>query len=301
MQMPTPKLSIMEAEIKESKKTKLENGDINEETKKRRKVQKEEGAYTTTEDTLGDKLGSININDKKEIKKESQILPTTQSLSTVLVQALKSNDNSMLDHCLFGTTTNQETVQNTVRRLPITSLIPFLNVLSKKLLSNPNAANLIVVWIRSILLHHTSYLMTIPDITKILSRLHQTVDSRLTVFKKLVKLSGRLELVLSQIAQHNTAENSAIVPLTVYNEGEEEGNVEEEVMEFDENEDDKEGEEEGDSDNAMNEDEENEDEEEDDDGGNNDDEDDEDDAGQVQSDDEEYKIENDNDNDNESD
>jgi len=226
-------------------------------------------------------------------------LPTTQSLSTVLVQALKSNDNSMLDHCLFGTTTNQETVQNTVRRLPITSLIPFLNVLSKKLLSNPNAANLIVVWIRSILLHHTSYLMTIPDITKILSRLHQTVDSRLTVFKKLVKLSGRLELVLSQIAQHNTAENSAIIPLTVYNEGEEEGNVEEEVMEF---EDDEEGEEEGDSDNAMNEDEE----EDNGDDGNNDDEEEEednyDDDGQIQSDDEEYKIdENDNENDNESD
>jgi len=197
----------------------------------------------------------------------------------------------MLDHCLFGTTTNQETVQNTVRRLPITSLIPFLNILSKKLLSNPNAANLIVVWIRSILLHHTSYLMTIPDITKILSRLHQTVDSRLTVFKKLVKLSGRLELVLSQIAQHNTAENSAIVPLTVYNEGEEEGNIEEEVMEFDENEDDGEGEEEGDSDNAMNE------EEDAGDDGNNDDED-EDNDEQVQSDDEEYKID---ENDNESD
>ena len=43
--------------------------------------------------------------------------------------------------------------------------------------------------------------MTIPDLnTSSLSGLYQTVDSRLSSYDKLLKLSGRLDLLLSQIS-----------------------------------------------------------------------------------------------------
>ena len=43
--------------------------------------------------------------------------------------------------------------------------------------------------------------MTVPNIQGdgVMSGLYQTVDDRLVVFKKLLKLSGRLDLVLSQV------------------------------------------------------------------------------------------------------
>ena len=38
-----------------------------------------------------------------------------------------------------------------------------------------------------------------PNLLESLAGLYQTVDSRLVCFKRLVKLSGRLELLLTQV------------------------------------------------------------------------------------------------------
>jgi len=76
-----------------------------------------------------------------------------------------------------------------------------------------------VIWIRTILIEHTSYLMTLPDLVKSLSGLYLIVDSRLTVFKKLLKLSGRMDLLLSQISASRATHVSAPV---IYEESDEE-------------------------------------------------------------------------------
>jgi hypothetical protein len=39
----------------------------------------------------------------------------------------------------------------------------------------------------------------VPNLLESLAGLYQTVDSRLVCFKRLVKLSGRLELLLTQV------------------------------------------------------------------------------------------------------
>lgn len=41
--------------------------------------------------------------------------------------------------------------------------------------------------------------MTIPDLIKTLSGLYLIVDSRISVFKKLLQLQGRVDLILSQV------------------------------------------------------------------------------------------------------
>ena len=56
-----------------------------------------------------------------------------------------------------------------------------------------------------------------------LSGLYQTVDSRLSVFKRLLRLSGRLDLIMSQVAMRS-ATNEPKEPetsATVYNDDEE--------------------------------------------------------------------------------
>jgi len=105
-----------------------------------------------------------------------------------------------------------------------------------------------VTWIRAILIEHTSYLITLPDLVKSLSGLYLIVDSRLSVFKKLLKLSGRMDLLLSQISTTRAAAISAPV---IYEEEDseedqeqikehddmDEDNVENEDMEEDKDED----------------------------------------------------------------
>jgi hypothetical protein len=54
---------------------------------------------------------------------------------------------------------------------------------------------LIVPWLTCL----RSYLITVPDVVKQLSGLYLMVDNRLTNYNKLLKLQGRLDLLLSQV------------------------------------------------------------------------------------------------------
>jgi U3 small nucleolar RNA-associated protein 5 len=87
------------------------------------------------------------------------IVPKANSLQQVLVQALQSNDSHLLMGCLsYG---NYQLVHNTVRRLPARLIIPLLDVLIEKFQTTPLRANHYSIWIKAVLLHHTSYLITV--------------------------------------------------------------------------------------------------------------------------------------------
>lgn len=123
--------------------------------------------------------------------------PTAGSLASLLVQALQSDDTALLGECLG--VTDPRTITATVARLPSSCVHPLLITLVEKFQSRPHKSHMLVPWIREILLAHASYLITVPNLLDSLAGLYQTVDSRLSCFKRLVKLSGRLELLLAQV------------------------------------------------------------------------------------------------------
>ena len=133
--------------------------------------------------------------------------PQAHSLLQLLVQALHSDDSQLLEECLAQT--NETIVRNTVKRLPTSYVVPFLTQVVDRFEAKPSRGIELTVWIRFVLLLHTSYLMTVPDLMKHLSGLYQLIDTRLSAFKKLMKLSGRLDLVLSQIAERGETGNAA--------------------------------------------------------------------------------------------
>ncbi len=59
--------------------------------------------------------------------------------------------------------------------------------------------------------------MSLPGLTAPLAALHQVIDNRLSLFKKFLKLSGRLDLVLSQIQLKSSTQN--LQPSNVFDEG----------------------------------------------------------------------------------
>lgn len=113
-----------------------------------------------------------------------------------------------------------------MRRLAPTYVLPLLNHLMGKFASRPNRSAALLPWLREIFKCHTAYLIRQPQLTHKLSPLYHLLDTRLSVFKKLLKLQGRLELLLSQIsAAKNGPEDeedaAAQGPINTFNDGEE--------------------------------------------------------------------------------
>ena len=154
-------------------------------------------------------------------RKGGAAAPTAGSLASLLVQALQSDDSALLGECLG--VTDPRTIAATVGRLPSSCVHPLLITLVEKFQSRPHKSHMLVAWIREILLAHASYLITVPNLLDSLAGLYQTVDSRLASFKRLNKLSGRLELLLAQVEKQSVgAADEAQQQVAVYHEEDDE-------------------------------------------------------------------------------
>ncbi|QRV72814.1 U3 small nucleolar RNA-associated protein 12 [Ceratobasidium sp. AG-Ba] len=140
----------------------------------------------------------------------SERLPVpAHSLSRTLAQALHSGDNALLETCLaHGDTT---LIRNTVLRLPPTLCVPLIQACVERLGrgargekgggagASAQRGTSLIRWVRAVLVVHSGFLMTIPDLVARLSSLHSTLAARLALQDRLLALNGRLDLVLSQI------------------------------------------------------------------------------------------------------
>ncbi|KAF8944301.1 WD repeat-containing protein 43 [Haplosporangium gracile] len=188
--------------------------------------------------TMEEKLQDLTVERTgKKSKQNKYSTPKANSLQQMLIQALHSNDLQLLEACL--TYNNVEVIRNTVRRLPTAYVIPFLTQVIHKFQQKPSRGEALLEWIKAVLLIHTAYLMTVPDLIKKLSNFYQTLDSRVSVYSKLTNLHGRLDLVMSQVEmQHKDTEDTANVAQTVYREEEEDDEDDEDMDLEDDGEDD---------------------------------------------------------------
>lgn len=147
--------------------------------------------------------------------------PTTDSLVTLIDQALQSGDDSLLEQCLICS--DNDVVEATARRLPTGRIVIFLRKLVAKFEKRPSRGLLLTRWLASILRYHTSYLITVPDLSFQLAGLSQMLEQRLASYTRLSSLAGRLDLLLSQVSyqsgggQHKD-KLAQIAPMQVYQE-----------------------------------------------------------------------------------
>ncbi|TIA88524.1 hypothetical protein E3P99_02555 [Wallemia hederae] len=125
-----------------------------------------------------------------------------QSLATLLTQSLNSNDKNLLESCLGQT--DLTIIRNSVNRLPSQLAIPLLNQCTTRLAkpgrAGPKRAKALLEWSKAVLTIHTAYLLSVPQITQKLLGLHSALSQRINSHEQLMSLSGRLDVVLSQIA-----------------------------------------------------------------------------------------------------
>ncbi|KAI0638978.1 NUC189-domain-containing protein [Trametes polyzona] len=138
------------------------------------------------------------------------------SLTRTLIQALHSSDSRLLETCLAHS--DPTLIRNTVRRLPPQLAVPLVTACVERLSRGARGNNLkgggggassqrgtaLINWVKAVLTTHSGHLMTMPDLVARLSGLHATLTQRLTLQESLLSLSGRLDMVISQIEMRSS-------------------------------------------------------------------------------------------------
>lgn len=156
------------------------------------------------------------------------------SLGTVLTQALKTNDQSLLEQCLQET--DLQTVRLTLQRLASPLASNLLHHLASRLHRRPGRAGSLIVWIQWALVTHGGYLATQPGLNKELEELHRVVDERSRGLQPLLHLKGKLDMLEAQLKLRKSMQHRPRNPnnadeedeeAVIYVEGEESDDEEE--------------------------------------------------------------------------
>ena len=207
--------------------------DDSKRAKRSKKHREDESAEPTIEERVAALTGAVAASSQpasapvvhgRGDRPVAGVLPTADSLQAVLVQALHTDDANLLEYCL--STRNTKMIERTIDRLPTPFVLPFLTRVIDKFQSTPSRGQALITWIKEILTRHAAYLLSVPTLTKSLTGLYSVMDARLSVFKKLLKLSGRLDLLLAQVEVRQRATGAGALAVTadagvVYYEDEE--------------------------------------------------------------------------------
>lgn len=167
------------------------------------------------------RLDALSVDETPKVK-----VPTTENLVHLLLQGLQSNNLKLLDTVLQRG--DENAIKNTIRRLPITAIVPLLRELERRLHGRGSGSPSYLRWMKSLLLTHTSYLTTCGELEGLLGPVAQLLEGRSEAYSRMCSLRGRLNLMLSQISSKDDDEAVSSEALLVYNE---ESSDEEELME----------------------------------------------------------------------
>ncbi|XP_064484330.1 WD repeat-containing protein 43-like [Ornithodoros turicata] len=144
----------------------------------------------------------LKVLDSEEWEeKDEREPPRADNLCQLLSQGLQSDDDRLLSSVLDRS--DETLIRNTVRRLPITSVLALLRELHKRMHRRGARVSTYMKWIKTIIVVHTSFLTTCKEATTLLNPLVELLEARTEVFDKLCRLRGRLDLIMSQVTGRN--------------------------------------------------------------------------------------------------
>jgi hypothetical protein len=191
-----PLLSIVEEE----------DGIISAVEKKKKAKKGEESEELTLEqrlESLSASLIEVEKGSHLDVvpKNEGEEGPSSNSLVVLIDQALQSGDDALLEQSLACE--DASIVDATARRLAPGRIVQLLRKLVAKFEKRPSRGLLLTRWLASVMRFHTSFLISVPDLSSQLSGLSQMLEQRLSSYTKLAALGGRLDLLMSQISSSN--------------------------------------------------------------------------------------------------
>lgn len=133
--------------------------------------------------------------------------PTHQSLTTVLTQALKTDDTDLLESCLH--TTDVPTIRNTIERIDSALAGILLNKLAARLHRRPGRAGTLMTWVQWTLVAHGGALAAQPKLLHDLNSLQKVLAERAKGLNSLLALKGKLDILEGQMELRRKMQRSA--------------------------------------------------------------------------------------------
>lgn len=143
--------------------------------------------------------GASQPNSRAVVPAGGNVLsaPTGTSLSTVLTQALRTNDKDLLETCFQMN--DQQSIRTTIQRLQPHLIGPLMQRLAERIHRRPGRTGHLMTWIQWSLVAHGGYLATQPDIMRKLRALHQVLRERAQGLQPLLQLKGKLDMLGAQL------------------------------------------------------------------------------------------------------
>lgn len=160
-----------------------------------------------TEAPLSSRLQTAEAAQASSGERKSRVA-TADSLSRLLAQAVQSGDKTLLEEPLK--VRKEVIIRQTIRRLPVGLVVPLLKQLIHLLETSPGRGLELSLWVRHVLTQHSSYLMTQPQLVSTLSSFYQVLEARSSVYNKLCRIHGKLDLM--NIHESDEASGSSSVP-----------------------------------------------------------------------------------------
>ncbi|CAL9686203.1 unnamed protein product [Knipowitschia caucasica] len=150
--------------------------------------------------SIAERLGEIDLDKASSETGVSKMAASlqTDNLAVLLVQGLESHDANILNN-VFQTRKDMA-IKKTVARIPLSTVLPLVQEITIRLQGHPVSARLMVPWLKAVLMHHTSYLASLPDLVTQLGVLYHMIENRVKLFHKLARLHGKLYLLTTQMA-----------------------------------------------------------------------------------------------------
>lgn len=163
----------------------------------------------------------ISVSGRDGIPK----FPSGMSLGTVLTQALRTNDQNLLEACLH--TLNIEIVKNTIQRLDSSLAGILLSKLAERLATRPGRYGHLITWVQWTCISHGGAIAAQPDVAAKVRTLYQVLTQRSKTLDNLLLLKGKLDMLDAQLsfrkqlaAQRPPRRDDQDEPGMIYIEGE---------------------------------------------------------------------------------
>lgn len=195
-------------------------------------------AQSQEEMSFGEQLAARNKNtisimdalplDQGEVavisKSNPAVLPSGMSLGTVLTQALRTNDQSLLETCLH--VTEETVIQNTILRLDSSLAANLLTKLAERLADRPGRYGHLLTWVQSTMIAHGGAIAAQTAVAAKLKTLYAVLSDRSRILPTILLLKGKLDMLNAQQsfrAQAKVARGRLVTdrdaPATIYIEG----------------------------------------------------------------------------------
>ena len=172
----------------------------------------EEEGEADAEPTFGELLaaknpGTISIADALVPAESSALvgtapgkglsIPSGVSLSTVLTQSLRTNDQNLLASCF--NTQDMDTIRLTVQRLASSLAGNLLQKLAERLSSRPGRYGHLLVWVQWTCIAHGGAIAGRPDVSSKIKTLYNVLSQRSKSLDNLLLLKGKLDMLEAQL------------------------------------------------------------------------------------------------------